>query len=253
MIKNTKAPRIVIFLSITIVLFILVFFTIYLLERKECDRPAPKYDFIFHQVDFETDILTDPDYLALDRSVSFKQGNQTVTIDKNFRSENGTVEFMLDYLDCIISGDYKRYGDFFSELYFESESVPEIFTMQRVYEITIEFLGETFVSKSNKNYAEYRLSLDYKINRNDGTLRNDMGSDCFRTQYFLITNRDGDLKIDTIKSYDIVEEVPLKISSDVVYACCAVILLLVVAVVYPIIRKRRRRGSGTADREKTLK
>ena len=247
MVKNTKVSKIVIFLSITIISFVLIFFAIYLLERKEYDRPAQKYDFIFHTVDFETDILSDPDYLALDRSVSFKQGNQTVTIDENFRSENGTVEFMLDYLDCIISGDYKRYGNFFSDLFFESESVPEIFTMQRIYEITIEFLGETSVVESNKNYTEYRLSLDYKINRNDGTLRNDMGSDCFRTQYFLITNRDGDLKIDTIKSYDIVEDIPSEINADGVYVCCAAILLLVVAIIYLVIRKRRRRISDTAE------
>lgn len=247
MIKRSKLFEIVIFLSIVIVSFVLVFFAIYLFGRKEDVQSAPKYDFIFHTVDFETDILSDPDYLSLDRSVSFKQGNQTVTIDKDFRSENGTVEFMLDYLDCIISGNYKRYCDFFSELFFESESVPEIFTMQRVYEITIEFLSETSVVESNKNYTEYRLSLDYKINRNDGTLRNDMGSDCFRTQYFLITNRDGDLKIDTIKSYNIVEDVPSKINSDAVYVCCAAFLLLIVAAVYLIIRKRRR-SHGTADR-----
>lgn len=247
MVKNTKVSKIVIFLSITIISFVLIFFAIYLLERKEYDRPAQKYDFIFHTVDFETDILSDPDYLALDRSVSFKQGNQTVTIDKNFRSENGSVEFMLDYLDCIISGDYKHYGDFFSDLFFESESVPEIFTMQRIYEITIEFLGETSVAQSNKNYTEYRLSLDYKINRNDGTLRNDMGSDCFRTQYFLITNRDGDLKIDTIKSYNIVEDITSEINADGVYVCCAAILLLAVAIIYLVIRKRRRRISDKAE------
>ena len=85
-----------------------------------------------------------------------------------------------------------------------------------------------------------------KINRNDGTLRNDMGSDCFRTQYFLITNRDGDLKIDTIKSYDIVEDIPSEINADGVYVCCAAILLLVVAIIYLVIRKRRRRISDTA-------
>ncbi len=243
--KNVETSKIVILLSIVVLIFIMVFFSIYLLGGDGTRGSAPKYDFIFHEVDFDTDILTDPDYLVLDRSVSLRQGNQTVTIDRNFRSENGTIEFMLDYLDCIISGDYEGYGDFFSRLYFETETVPEIFTMQRVYEITIEFISETPIVESNKNYIEYRLSLDYKINRNDGTLRNDMGSDCFRTQYFLITNREGELKIDTIKSFDIVDDIPSEINLDLVYGCCAVVLLLVAAVIFVRIRK----GSVNKPRE----
>ena len=237
MTKSKKMPNIVIFLTMGALMFVLVFFAIYLLGREGAEQ-APRYDFIFHEVDFDTDILTDPDYLSLDRSVSLRQGNQTTVIDQGYRSENGTVEFMLEYLDCIICGDYENYGDFFSELYFESETVPEIFTMQRVYEITIEFIGETPIAQSNKNYTEYRLSLDYKINRNDGTLRNDMGSDCFRTQYFLITDREGELKIDTIKSFDIVDDVPTEINLDAVYASCSMIVIAVIAVVLIRIKKR---------------
>lgn len=239
--KISKVPKIVIFLSIGIMTFIAVFFAIYLLGKDEDSLSLPDYDFIFYEVDFETDILSDPDYLSLDRSIHLKQGNQTTTIDRTFRSENGTVEFMLDYLDCIISGDYKDYGDFFSKLYFETEKIPEIFTMQRVYEITIEYLGETPVAESNKNYSEYRLSLDYKINRNDGTLRNDMGSDCFRTQYFLITNREGELKIDTIKSFDIVEEIPLETNHKEVYVGLAVFVALIAAAIFVFIRIRLKR------------
>ena len=249
MIKNFKTSKIVIFLSIGIFAFVLIFFAIYVLGGEKNTPNAPEYDFIFHEVDFSTDILSDPDYLALDRSISFKQGNQTITIDRTFRSENGTVEFMLDYLDCIISGDYKSYGEFFSKLYFETEKIPEIFTMQRIYEITIEFLGETPTVESNKNYTEYRLSLDYKINRNDGTLRNDMGSDCFRTQYFLITNREGELKIDTIKSFDIVEEIPSKINSEAAYVCCFVFVLLVVTAIFIIIRKKVNRRIERSKKE----
>ena len=206
---------------------------------------SPEYDFIFHEVDFDTDILTDPDYLALDRSISLKQGNQTVAIDQGYRSENGTIEFMLGYLDCIICGDYEGYKDFFSELYFETENIPEIFTMQRVYETTIEFISETPVAGSNKNYTEYRLSLDYKINRNDGTLRNDMGSDCFRTQYFLITDREGVLKIDTIKSFDIVGDIPSEINFDEVYYIGCLIVLIVAAVI--VIRTRRHSENKPAE------
>lgn len=239
--------RIVIFLSIATAAFIMVFFVIYLLDIGGSAPKAPEYDFIFHEVDFDTDILTDPDYLALDRSVSLKQGNQTVVIDPEYRSENGTIEFMLEYLSCIICGDYEGYKDFFSRLYFETENVPEIFTMQRVYQTTIEFISETPIAESNKNYTEYRLSLDYKINRNNGTLRNDMGSDCFRTQYFLITDREGVLKIDTIKSFDIVQDIPSKTNFEAVYIGCTIILI--VGAVIIVIKKRKYSSdkSGSDD------
>lgn len=230
--KNVKNARVMILFSVLLLIFILIFAAIFALSNQNNGQNAKKYDFIFHEVDFETDILSDESYLSLNRSVSLKQGNQTTVIDRNYVSEKGTVEFMLDYLDCVISGDYEGYGDFFSELYFEAESVPEIFTMQRIYEITVEILSETEIADSNRNYTEYRISLDYKINRNDGTFRQDMGSDCIRTQYFLITDREGDLKIDTVKSFDVVEEIPsgeaLKISA--LNLVCVIILILLSAV-----------------------
>lgn len=242
--KYIKKRNIVIFLTIGLAVFILTFFAIYLLGKENTNSRVPKYDFIFHEVDFDTDILSDPEYLALDRSVSLKLGNQTVTIDDGYRSENGTIEFMLKYLNCIIAGDYNSYKNFFSKLYFETENVPEIFTMQRVYEITVEYISETAVTESNKNYTEYRLSLDYKINRNNGTLRNDMGSDCIRTQYFLITDREGSLMIDTIKSFDKVDDVPVEIDFVGVYVGCAVLFIVAIIVLAVMKKKRSAKGSS---------
>lgn len=242
--KYIKKRNIVIFLTIGLAVFILTFFAIYLLGKENTNSRVPKYDFIFHEVDFDTDILSDPEYLALDRSVSLKLGNQTVTIDDGYRSENGTIEFMLEYLNCIIAGDYNSYKNFFSKLYFETENVPEIFTMQRVYEITVEYISETAVTESNKNYTEYRLSLDYKINRNNGTLRNDMGSDCIRTQYFLITDREGSLMIDTIKSFDIVDDVPIEIDFVGVYVACTVLFIVAIIVLAVMKKKRSAKGSS---------
>ena len=112
--KYIKKRNIVIFLTIGLAVFILTFFAIYLLGKENTNNRVPKYDFIFHEVDFDTDILSDPEYLALDRSVSLKLGNQTVTIDDGYRSENGTIEFMLKYLNCIVAGDYNSYKNFFS-------------------------------------------------------------------------------------------------------------------------------------------
>ena len=61
--KYIKKRNIVIFLTIGLAVFILTFFAIYLLGKENTNSRVPKYDFIFHEVDFDTDILSDPEYL----------------------------------------------------------------------------------------------------------------------------------------------------------------------------------------------
>ena len=69
--------------------------------------------------------------------------------------------------------------------------------MQKIYDVLIKKISEDTVSDGNGSYTKYIFSLNYKILKNNGTLRNDFltGS---RTQYIYITNREGELKIDGV-------------------------------------------------------
>ncbi len=237
--KNKKV--IICFLTV-LVIFLTIMATIFAPDSKEKKGGNDKSRFIFHPIDPDTDILKDPDYLSLDRSISLKQGNVTTTIQNDHASESGTVEFMIRYLDHAIRGDYENFKNLFSEVYFKSETVPNFFTMQRIYEITIELISETPVVKSNKSYNEYRISLDYKINRNDGTFRDDMESDCFRTQYFLITNRDGELKIDTVKTFDIVDDIKDEsyLNLKLISLAGAVVLFIGLLILVALMLKKKK-------------
>ena len=63
--------------------------------------------------------------------------------------------------------------------------------------MTLKKISEESVSDDGDIYTQYIFSLNYKILKNNGTLRNDFlnGS---RTQYINITNRSGELKIDGV-------------------------------------------------------
>ena len=53
------------------------------------DHQKPQYDYFFYDPDYETDILTDPEYLELDRTVSYTEGALTY-IAAELDNYNGT-------------------------------------------------------------------------------------------------------------------------------------------------------------------
>jgi hypothetical protein len=97
----------------------------------------------------------------------------------------------------MINGDVNKYNGCYSDLYYEKEDPKDNFTMQKIYDVVLKKLSEESVSDGKETYMKYVFSLNYKILKNNGTLRDDFlnGS---RTQYIYITNREGELKIDGI-------------------------------------------------------
>lgn len=153
-----------------------------------------EYDFDFYEPDYEADILSDDEYLSLDRSFLYKIGAVTTVLDGKNGSSDRVVEFIADYINTLIMGDYESYSSFFSEKYKSNNEIPEKFTMQRIYNITIEKLDEEYV----EGHYIYTYWLKYSISKNDGTLRSDMGSDASKPQYLIITEQDGSFLIDEI-------------------------------------------------------
>ena len=96
---------------------------------------------------------------------------------------------MLELINSIIEGDADKYNSMFSEEYLKknASTVRERFTMQMLYDIVV-----------SKHYTESGAvySLEYKIMKNNGSYRSDMPSDCSKTQYFAISDHNGELLID---------------------------------------------------------
>ncbi len=158
---------------------------------------------IFYTPDYNADILKDKDYLDLDRSFRLKQGLSTTTIDpQKLNSYSPAVKVLYQLVNAVIAGDAETYNSLFSKRYFNDESNPpaeDPFTMQRVYDIVITKIRERSVSdEESGKYIEYIYEVEYKINRNDGTYRTDIGHDASRSQYFQLTDRDGQVQIDRL-------------------------------------------------------
>ncbi len=156
-------------------------------------------DFSFYPPNYDIDILEDPEYLSLNRDISYIKGAVTVTVKPDeYSSTDIMLQFLSEYINTLINGDYEGYPMFFSDEYKEKNSLPEKFTMQRIHNILIEKISE---EKSKAGNTLYVYMLDYQISLNNGTLRRDMDSDSSRPQFLVIKEENGEYKIDNIITY----------------------------------------------------
>ena len=156
-------------------------------------------EFSTEYVTDEADILLDEVYQGYNLNVYYLDQQNGVGVEVNEMTAGlygSAVELLYKLVQTMMSGDAEAYNTFFSKLYFESNEPQGAFSMQKLYDIEITKVEEY---KSEKgNYTEYIYALDYKIRRNNGSLRPDIDSDGSRTQFILITDREDALLIDRI-------------------------------------------------------
>lgn len=153
---------------------------------------------IFYPIDDELDIESVREYAQLDRQIYYTYGAETVALDEtDLEGYGDDIRFFADYFDTVISGDYTKYNTLFTEEYFKKNEKTCDFTAQMLYDIRIEKLSEE--TENGKKHFGYNVS--YKIFRNNGTFRNDIGSDGSRTLYFSLVWEDGRILIDYIDYY----------------------------------------------------
>ncbi len=188
------------------------------------------HNYAFFNENYEENIFEDEAYLALNHSVLYKKGAVTTSLDLSRKQEfDAPLIFLLDYIDTVKNGRYQEYDKFFSALYFTVSINSEKFTMQRIYDVLIENIGEEKKENGTNIYTEYVYSLEYKIMQNNGTFRDDIGSDSVRTQYFLITDREGELLIDNIITYQIYSEPEVSFYHEVIWLSIIVLAVLCAA------------------------
>ena len=197
--KKRKKLIILIVLASIILLSIVGALLLFLPQNKE-EFPEPILpDLYFYTPDYEIDILSDPEYLELNRDISYKRGAVTTTVSpESYASTDVVLAFIAEYVNTMINGDYNAYPLFFTDEYKAKNDLPEKFTMQRIYNITVEMISE---ERNDEGENQYIYMLDYYICKNDGTLRRDMDSDSSRPQYLVITGSTDNFKIDNIITY----------------------------------------------------
>ena len=152
----------------------------------------------FYPVDEHLDIRTDPEYAQLDHRVHYNDPATGATYSleaEELASAEPYACFFYYYFDSVISGDASLYATYFSDSYLRENELPDDFTPQMIYDIRI-----TPHSSGDTELGSAYL-VDYKILRNNGTFRRDIGSNASRTLVFYLVEQEGELYVNDIILY----------------------------------------------------
>lgn len=164
---------------------------------------------IFHEADYDYDIMQNSEYLALDRNIKFENPETGITIeiiDGNLEDVpaifHDSVSLIIDYVNYAIGGETDSLNALFSDEYVEADGKLKMdFTMQQLYNIKITYVASLSTETDGYSYPSYDYWLEYMIHKNNGTFRSDLGSDCTRKEYVRVTDRNGRLGIDVLAPY----------------------------------------------------
>ena len=157
---------------------------------------------IFYEANWELDIMKEPGYLAMNRTIYYcdAQYGMTIALDEKNRDEYGpAVEVLVEMIERIIAGDADGYNALFSANYFENHDPEPPFTMQQLYDIKLTKVKESVMSEG---YTQYEFEVEYRIRENNGTFRTDIDDGESRKQYFVLSNSTSkNVLIDQILGY----------------------------------------------------
>ena len=207
--KNKKRKNLLIAIAVITVLaaagYVMTFHP-ELFEKKEEKKTVTSMysdkivSYNFYPSDYELDVTTVPEYMQLDRGVHYTDGNYTILVlDEEVGDYNKAVQFFVEYFKTIEKGDVDTYNTYFTDAYYETVEPYISFAPQMIYNINVQQLSETFGEDGTTTWT---FNVSYMIYRNDGTFRNDIGSDASKKLYYqLISDRDGNVKINYITYY----------------------------------------------------
>lgn len=207
--KNKKRKNLLIAIAVITVLaaagYVMTFHP-ELFEKKEEKKTVTSMysdkivSYSFYPSDYELDVTTVPEYMQLDRGVHYTDGNYTILVlDEEVGDYNKAVQFFVEYFKTIEKGDVDTYNTYFTDAYYETVEPYESFAPQMIYNINVQQLSETFGEDGTTTWT---FNVSYMIYRNDGTFRNDIGSDAAKKLYYqLISDRDGNVKVNYITYY----------------------------------------------------
>ncbi len=146
--------------------------------------------------DYDLDVRTVSEYMELDRNIYFKKGGEKFVVEES-EDNSPDLKFFIKYFDCAINGRYNEYNKMFTDNYYKTNEPYVRFAPQMIYDISIEKLSERY----ENGKTNYTYNVTYRIYKNNGTFRNDIGSDGAKTLFFALVEDNGEIKIDRITYY----------------------------------------------------
>lgn len=135
--------------------------------------------------DWNTDIFTLDRYMELNRYLTVtRNGISEVITDYDYRPYGDTVVMMADYFDTLMHGDAEKLNSFYTDEYFTENKRFEKITMQKIYDMEMEYITERDDNINGVPCTVYIYKVSYKILENDGTFRTDLIDDTGKIPLF---------------------------------------------------------------------
>lgn len=154
--------------------------------------------YLFYETNYDLDVTADATYMGLDRYIHVQRGAENFAVtDGNYAAWGEAVSLIAQYIETAIAGDTDAHNALYSAAYYKTNDPHERFAPQMIYGIQLEELSRTESAAGDS----YIYNVTYAIYRNDGSFRNDIDSNAFKTLIFYLAPEDGTLKIDAIDYY----------------------------------------------------
>ncbi len=208
--QRVRSKRIILIAFMVSIVFIFAYFAVNAIINSTADDTSSRRPIFFYAADWEKDIMEDKSYLGLDRNIYFHDTRRNEKIgvsDENSaqvsQDYKAGVDLLRKYIKYAIAGNHTDINKMFSDAYYAAGYKDfDAFTMQQIYDICITTIRLSSTEENGKTYQSYEFWLEYKIRENNGTFRDDVESDGAKPEMFIITDRDGDVKIDAIIPYN---------------------------------------------------
>lgn len=202
-IKKQKKAIIVTF--ICLIGFVIIYSIIAMIDWSSIffNVPEDSDEYIyFYDEKLSQDLDSDEIYMGYDRTINLlieASGISETITDEDRTSYNEAINLLYDMIEYMIIGNAEGYNSCFSDIYYSNTEPKSRFTKQKIYNITIIEVSQSEKKDEDGNsYTEYYYKLDYMIRHNNGSLRKDVGSDGIKTQHVILSDRSGEVLIDTV-------------------------------------------------------
>lgn len=155
--------------------------------------------YVFWEADYDLVVEEDAEYMGLDRNIHLQKGAENFSVSKEeYAAWGEEIVLFGKYFDAAIHADTEAYNSLFTEAYYKNNEPLLSFAPQMIYGITVEKMMEEQMADGSWKYL---YNVTYAIHKNNGTFRNDIDSDAYKTLIFILAPENGVLKIDAIDYY----------------------------------------------------
>ena len=213
-----KQKKIILITMAILVAFMVIYFVVASIDFEKLfgtDQPqdSSSEHIYFYDAELSKNIFQDEKYMEENRTITYENlswgTSETLLTDDDAVAAGPAANLLYNMLGYILTGNHAAYNSCFSDYYYENGGSPKgKFTQQKIYNITITEVAITDkVDDEGNPYKEYYYTLEYMIRHNNGSLRDDMGSDCIKTQHIYLSERYGnEMLIDVMFTINYIEK-----------------------------------------------